>query len=141
MCCRDHEGGVGSPTASQLLTLLGALAGADPAAMAPGQARAELLTLIEVASSVQALIALRVDKFDTSRSAAADGLGSTRAWLRGFARLSLGAASALLSRGRLLRRMPKLAGQAVAGQVSAEHADRVVALANKLGGTNRLADF
>jgi len=61
-----------------------------------------------------------------------DGFRTATAWLRGFGRLSPGAASGLHKRARVLRALPALQAAALDGAVSAEHVDKVQQLTDRV---------
>src|SRR5574342_828172 len=104
MCTTSEASGV------ELLRLgLGQLVDTDPAALPDQHLREELAELLTAANTLHALVLSRVDAFDARRLSWADGLRTTRSWLCAFARLSQGAASALLHQARLMRALPAVA--------------------------------
>jgi hypothetical protein len=72
----------------KLREALAELAACDVVTLPDQQVRDELLGCIGCANSVQALVASRLDVFDTRELAELDGFRTARAWLRGFGRLS-----------------------------------------------------
>jgi hypothetical protein len=74
-----------------------------------------------------------VGSFDVRDLADLDACKTTRTWLIGFGRMSQGAASGWLKRGRLLRQLPRLAAAAGQGRVSAEQIELVGALSDRVG--------
>jgi hypothetical protein len=111
---------------------LAELASADVVALPDQQVRDELLGLLGCLNSVSALVASRLDVFDTRELAELDGFRTATAWLRGFGRLSPGAASGLHKRARVLRALPALQAAALDGAVSAEHVDKVQQLTDRV---------
>ena len=100
---------------------------------AAADARDELLRLLAASHRLHAELARRVAAFDAEGSSAADGFRSTHTWLRAFGRLSHPSASRMVKAGRLLRELPVLAAAAGAGEVSAEHVQRIDRLAERAG--------
>src|SRR5690606_222415 len=74
-----------------------------------------------------------VATFDARQLAERDGFHATRTWLTAFGRLSQGAASGWLTRGRTLRQLPALTAAATTGTVSAEQVGIVAKLAGNVG--------
>jgi hypothetical protein len=116
----------------RLQAALAELASADVVALPDQQVRDELLGLLGCLNSVSALVASRLDVFDTRELAELDGFRTATAWLRGFGRLSPGAASGLHKRARVLRALPALRAAALDGAVSAEHVDKVQQLTDRV---------
>ena len=116
----------------RLQAALAELASADVVALPDQQVRDELLGLLGCLNSVSALVASRLDVFDTRELAELDGFRTATAWLRGFGRLSPGAASGLHKRARVLRALPALQAAALDGAVSAEHVDKVQQLTDRV---------
>ena len=116
----------------RLRAALAELASADVVALPDQQVRDELLALLRCANSVQALMASRLDVFDTRELAELDGFRTARAWLRGFGRLSPGAAAGVHKRARVLRALPALQAAALDGAVSADHVDKVHDLTDRV---------
>jgi hypothetical protein len=89
--------------------------------------------LLAAVNRLNAELSRRVAAFDERGLAVEDGCRTTASWLRAFGRLSGPAASSCVRRARLCRRLPELAAAAGCGEVSAEHVDRVVRLAERVG--------
>jgi hypothetical protein len=128
VCTSDERSGV-----DLLQAGLGVLDGADVAGMADAALRSEVQALLVTANRLHAAVAARLAVFDARGLAQDDGFRSTKGWLGGFARLSAGAASALVKGARLLRGLPALAAAAGRGEVPAEQLGRVVRLAERVG--------
>jgi uncharacterized protein DUF222 len=109
------------------------LADTDITALPDEQVRELLSALLVANNQLHAVLAALVASFDTRDLAPADGFGTVKGWLVAFGRLSLGAASALLAKGRLLRQLPKLAAAARRGEASSEHLAKVEQLAAQVG--------
>ena len=116
----------------KLRAALAELAATDVVALPDQQVRDELLGLLGCLHSVSALVACRLDVFDTRELAELDGFRTAKAWLRGFGRLSPGAAAGAHNRARVLRALPALQAAALAGAVSAEHVDKVHQLTDRV---------
>jgi len=116
----------------RLQAALAELASADVVALPDQRVRDELLGLLGCLNSVSALVASRLDVFDTRELAEVDGFRTATAWLRGFGRLSPGAAAGVYKRARVLRALPALRAAALEGAVSAEHVDKVQQLTGRV---------
>jgi hypothetical protein len=117
----------------EVLAALETLAGEDVTGLPDAVLRDELLDLLLAVNRLQAQLARRVMHFQTRGLSREDGCRSTKTWLRAFGQVSPSAAKALVGRGDLLARLPDLAAVAVAGQVSAEHVDKLVRLSERVG--------
>ena len=115
-----------------LQAALAELAAADVVALPDQRVRDELLGLLQCANTVQALVAARLDVFDTRELAELDGFRTAQAWLRGFGRLSPGAAAGVHKRARVLRALPALRAAALDGAVSPDHVDKVLDLTGRV---------
>jgi hypothetical protein len=111
---------------------LAELAATDVVALPDQQVRDELLGLLGCLNSISALVASRLDVFDTRELAELDGFRTSKAWLRGFGRLSPGAAAGAHNRARVLRALPALQAAALDGAVSADHVDKVHQLTDRV---------
>jgi hypothetical protein len=118
---------------NELDEALDELAGADVAASTDRELADQLRALLAAANRLSFEIGRRVAAFDHRGLATADGCRSAVAWLRGFGRMSGPAASACLKRARLLEQLPAMTGQTSTGAVSADHVDRLVTLAARVG--------
>jgi len=119
-----------------LATLRGALtelAGRDVPALADEEVRSALPELLAAVNQVGAVTAAIVGSFDVRDLSDLDACKTARTWLIAFGRLSQGAASGWLKRGRLLRQLPRLAAAAGQGLVSIEQVELVGALADRVG--------
>ncbi len=109
------------------------LAGADVTSWSDGQVREGLLSLLRVANQLTAVLSHVSVSFDTRGLAEQDGFRTARSWLIAFGRMSQGAASGWLSRGRLLAQLPALSAAAQSGAVSAEQIRTVADLVGQVG--------
>jgi hypothetical protein len=116
----------------RLQAALAELAATDVVALPDQRVRDELLGLLRCANTVQALVASRLDVFDTRELAEVDGFRTAQAWLRGFGRLSVGAAAGAYKRARVLRALPALQAAALDGAVSSDHVDKVLDLTGRV---------
>src|SRR5258706_3114027 len=80
-----------------------------------------------------AVLSARIGVFDARDLCTVDGFKTTRSWLVAFGRMSQGAATGWLNRGRMLRELPALAAAGGQGTVSAEHLAKVHDLAHRVG--------
>jgi Domain of unknown function (DUF222)/HNH endonuclease len=128
VCTSDGRSGV-----DLLQAGLGVLDRADVAGMPDPALRSEVQALLVAVNRLHAAVAARLAVFDARGLAQDDGFRSTKGWLGGFARLSGGAASALVKGARLLWGPPALAAAAGRGEVPAEQLGRVVRLAERVG--------
>jgi hypothetical protein len=112
---------------------LAALATDDVDALSGMELREQLLVLLAAVNRLNAEVTRRVESFDRRNLAVDDACRSTAAWLRALGRLSGHDASGQVKRARWCRRLPALAAAAAAGEVSTEHLDRVVRLADRVG--------
>lgn len=119
---------------------LDGLAAVDPVDASDEHVRAALPRLLAAFNQLTAVISTVVGTFDARGLSEADALRTSRTWLSAFGRMSQGAASAWLARGRLLRELPALAAAAGRGQVSAEHLRKVADLVDRLG-VSAVRDF
>jgi len=110
-----------------------ALSDKDVVGWSDGQVRAGLRALLVEARRLDAIVATVVASFDARGLSEADGFRTARSWLIAFGRMSQGAATGWLSRGRLQRQLPALAAAARGGQVSAEQLRRVSDLVEHIG--------
>jgi Domain of unknown function (DUF222) len=109
------------------------LAEVDVVGLPDETVRSELLTALAALNQLSAYVARLTDSFATRDLAGADGFRGVKAWLVAFGRLSPGAATAWLARGRLLRALPALTAAAGQGKVSPDHLAKVLDLVARLG--------
>ncbi len=109
------------------------LAAQDVTSWSDEQVRDGLLSLLTVANQLTAVISTVSASFDTRGLAEHDGFRTARSWLIAFGRMSQGAASGWLSRGRLLAQLPALSAAAHTGAVSAEQIRTVADLVGHVG--------
>jgi hypothetical protein len=112
---------------------LAAIAADDVDALSRMELREQLRLLLIAVNQLNAEVTRRVEAFDRRDLAVDDACRTTAAWLRAFGRLSGHDASGQVKRARLCRQLPALTAAAAAGEVSAEHLDRVVRLADRVG--------
>ena len=110
-----------------------ALAGADMVGWSDEQVRDGLCVLLAEVNRLDAIVATVVASFETRGVSERDGFRTTRSWLMAFGRMSQGAASGWLARGRLHRALPALSAAALDGEVSAEQLRTVGDLAGHVG--------
>ena len=110
-----------------------ALAGADVVGWSDEQVRDGLCALLAEVNRLDAIVATVVASFETRGVSERDGFRTTRSWLMAFGRMSQGAASGWLARGRLHRALPALSAAALDGEVSAEQLRTVGDLAGHVG--------
>jgi hypothetical protein len=104
------------------------------------QVREEILSLVASLNRVTAALTERVGSFDVRRLCENDAVRTTRHWLQLYGHLSQGAATGMLARARVLRRLPAVAAAFRAGRISAEHVAKIAELAEHVG-VERLRDF
>ena len=109
------------------------LAAQDVTSWSDEQVRDGLLSLLTVANQLTTVISTVSVSFDTRGLAEHDGFRTARSWLIAFGRMSQGAASGWLSRGRLLAQLPALSAAAHTGAVSAEQIRTVADLVGHVG--------
>ena len=109
------------------------LAAQDVTSWSDEQVRDGLLTLLTVANQLTTVISTVSTSFDTRGLAEHDGFRTARSWLIAFGRMSQGAASGWLSRGRLLAQLPALSAAAHTGTVSAEQIRTIDDLVGHVG--------
>src|SRR5215831_2551877 len=120
---------------SELIDLekaLHALADTDVIALPDQDVRTALPALLTAFNQISALIATVTASFDTRSLSEVDGSPTTTAWLVARGRMTPGAATGWLTRGRLLRELPALANAATHGHASTEHITRIADLAHRL---------
>lgn len=120
----------------KLRDVLTELATFNPTKQSDDDVHAVLPELLTAINQLDAVTAITLASFDTRQLAERDGFQATRTWLTAYGRLSQGAASGLLTRGRTLRQLPALAADAGAGRVSAEQVSIVAKLAGAVGLAN-----
>jgi hypothetical protein len=116
-----------------LTEALESLAKLDVEALDDAAVRDSLLELLRCQHRLDAVISGFVGAFDDRRLSHGDGFGSTRQWLVGFGRLSGPAAGGRMRATELTRLLPELAQAFQAGEVSAEHVNRIGITAEEVG--------
>jgi hypothetical protein len=124
---------------SCLVAGLDALAADDVGALADGELRDQLLALLAAVNRLNAEVSRRVGAFDARGLPEGDACRTAASWLRAFGRLSGPAAGAQVKRARVLRALPELAAAAASGEVSVEHVNQVVRLADRVGAAHAAA--
>jgi hypothetical protein len=112
------------------------LAADDVASWSDEQVRGGLPALLSVVNQLNAVVSTVSGSFDRRGLADGDGFRTARSWLTAYGRMSQGAATGWLSRGRLLRQLPALSAAAHTGAVSAEHVRTVGDLVGHVGIEN-----
>ncbi len=112
----------------------------DVTGIPDGQVREEVLSLVASLNRVTAALTERVGSFDVRRLSENDAVRTSRHWLQLYGHLSQGAATGMLARARVLRRLPAVAAAFRAGRISAEHVAKIAELAEHVG-VERLRDF
>lgn len=112
---------------------LASLASLDPDTLDDAAVRDSLLSLLRCQHRLDAVIARFVGVFDDRRLSRRDGFGTTKQWLIGFGRLSGPAASGRMRATEVTRLLPELAKAFDAGEVSAEHVNRIGLTAEEVG--------
>ena len=130
---RSTDGGSGSNPWDGLTSETETLAGEDVTGWSDDQVRDGLLALLSEMNRLTAVMSTLSASFETRGLAERDGFRTARSWLIAFRRMSQGAATGWLSRGRLLRQLPALAAAAHTGAVSADQLRTVGDLAGHLG--------
>jgi Domain of unknown function (DUF222) len=122
---------VSKPRAADLHGCLDGLLGADDtnAPVSGAVVGADLAELVRARHRLDAVIQRRLAVFDGRGLAAADGVPSTAAWLRGKTRISGGEASGRVKTARLLGELPATAAALAAGQITLDHARAIASLA------------
>jgi hypothetical protein len=126
--------------AGQLLAALDALAAEDVPGLPDETLRAQLPALLTAVNRLHGEIVRRITSFDTRDLAQRDGCRTAKTWLQAFGRLSGAGAASLVKTGRLLRQLPEAAAAVAAGDVSAEHLNRLTRLTDRVGIT-RVTDL
>lgn len=109
------------------------LAKADVTTWSDDEVHDGLLALLVAINQATALTSLLAASFDVRELAGRDGCRATRTWLSAFGRMTQGAATGWLRRGRLLRSLPEVARAASAGAVSAEQTRLIDGLVTRVG--------
>ncbi|GAA4250742.1 HNH endonuclease signature motif containing protein [Dactylosporangium darangshiense] len=119
--------------AGPLTEALESLAGLDLETLDDPAVRDSLLALLRCQHRLDAVIGRFVGAFDDRRLSHKDGFGTTRQWLVGFGRLSGPAAGGRMRATEVTRLLPELAQAFEAGEVSAEHVNRIGITAEEVG--------
>src|SRR5215468_7099239 len=122
----------GAGAVRQLQTALAALVAHDPVDEPDASVRVMLPALLTAMHQLNALVADVLGVFDARDLANSDACATAHRWLVAFDRMTPNAASAWVTRSRLLRRLPALRAAALSGAVSTEHLRRVVQLVQRL---------
>jgi hypothetical protein len=123
------ENGVVGP----LTGVLASMAVLDPETLDDQSVRESLLSMLECANQLDAVIARFTRTFDDRKLFHQDGYNKTTLWLEAYARLSGPAASARVRAAGITRLLPKLEAAFVAGEVDAEHVNRIGLTAERVG--------
>ncbi|MEV8515830.1 DUF222 domain-containing protein [Dactylosporangium sp. NPDC051484] len=116
-----------------LTEALVSLAALDPDTLDDPTVRDSLLALLRCQHRLDAVIGRFVGIFDDRRLSHRDGFGTTKQWLVGFGRLSGPAASGRMRATGVTRLLTELAQSFDAGEVSAEHVNRIGLTAEEVG--------
>jgi hypothetical protein len=103
----------------ELRSVLDALAAGDLHTFSDSQVLDRVGLLVAVVNRAHAELTRAVRHADATQAAEHDGLKSMQSWLRGHARYSALAASALVHAGRALDHLPKVSAAYADGQVTA----------------------
>lgn len=112
---------------------LASLAVVDPSTLDDQSVRDSVLALLECANQLDAVIARFTRVFDDRKLFHQDGYNKTSLWLEAYARISGPAASARVRAAGITRLLPKLEAAFVAGEVDAEHVNRIGLTAERVG--------
>lgn len=123
------ENGVVGP----LTGVLASMAVLNPETLDDQSVRESLLSMLECANQLDAVIARFTRTFDDRNLFHQDGYNKTTLWLEAYARLSGPAASARVRAAGITRLLPKLEAAFVAGEVDAEHVNRIGLTAERVG--------
>ncbi|SNR68713.1 HNH endonuclease signature motif containing protein [Blastococcus mobilis] len=104
----------------ELQSALDALAADDLHAMAAPQLLDRTAELVRARNRIDAELARTVRVADLTQAPEHDGLKTMRSWLRGHARLSPGAAAAVVRSGRVIEHLPAVAAGWAGGAITAE---------------------
>src|SRR5262245_31907787 len=122
--CTKH----GDEPLALLQQALADLSETDSRTMTDQRVRDELKVLVRAFNQMAAVVARRLEWFDTRALSSTDDLRTTRTWLQVHGRMSQGSATGWLKRARLLRQMPALSAAAARGDATADHLAPVVSL-------------
>lgn len=120
-------------TTGDVVAGLDRLAGEDVTAWTDADVRDSLLALLPCVNQLCAVVSLLVASFDVRDLSGVDAFKTVRSWLIAYGRMSQGAATGWVLRGRLLRQLSALAAGALGGAVSAEHIRKVQDLVDQIG--------
>jgi hypothetical protein len=116
-----------------LTEVLASMAVLDPETLDDQSVRECVLAMLECANQLDAVIARFTRTFDDRKLFHQDGYNKTTLWLEAYARLSGPAASARVRAAGITRLLPKLEAAFVAGEVDAEHVNRIGLTAERVG--------
>ncbi|GAA3189353.1 DUF222 domain-containing protein [Dactylosporangium siamense] len=116
-----------------LTGVLASLAVLDPETLDDQSVRGSVLAMLECANTLDAVIARFTRTFDDRKLFHEDGYNKTTLWLEAYARLSGPAASARVRAAGITRLLPSLEAAFVAGEVDAEHVNRIGLTADRVG--------
>lgn len=116
-----------------LTEVLASLAVVDTETLDDHAVRDSVLAMLECANQLDAVIARFTRTFDDRKLFHQDGYNKTSLWLEAYARLSGPAASARVRAAGITRLLPKLEAAFVAGEVDAEHVNRIGLTAERVG--------
>ncbi|MEV4511872.1 DUF222 domain-containing protein [Dactylosporangium sp. NPDC049525] len=117
----------------QLTGVVASMAVLDPETLDDQSVRESVLALLGCANQLDAVIARFTRTFDDRKLFHQDGYNKTTLWLEAYARLSGPAASARVRAAGVTRLLPKLEAAFVAGEVDAEHVNRIGLTAERVG--------
>jgi hypothetical protein len=118
---------------SRMVAECARLAQADVTTWSDDEVHDGLLALLAAINQATALTSLLAASFDVRELADRDGYRATRTWLTAYGRMTQGAATGWLRRGRLLRSLPEVARAATTGAVSAEQIRLIDDLVTRVG--------
>lgn len=116
-----------------LTGVLASMVALDPETLDDQSVRDSMLAMLECANQLDAVIARFTRTFDDRKLFHADGYNKTTLWLEAYARLSGSAASARVRAAGITRLLPKLEAAFAAGEVAAEHVNRIGLTAERVG--------
>jgi hypothetical protein len=112
---------------------LATLIGHDPGTLDDTALREAMLSLLQCANQLDAVIAHFVGAFDDRKLCRGDGWGTTKQWLQAYGRLSGPAAAGRMRAVATTRLLPSIEAAFDAGEVTREHVDRIGLTAQEVG--------
>jgi hypothetical protein len=116
-----------------LTEVLASMVDLDPETLDDQSVRDSVLAMLECANKLNAVIARFTRTFDDRKLFHDDGYNKTTMWLEAYARLSGSAANARVRAGEITRLLPELEAAFVAGEVDADHVNRIGLTAERVG--------